>query len=458
MPRPKTRSKRKAPSAEDIVRTNQEEQPQEPLKLLILPKAASPNARICTFPHPRTSNPCRYYFCPEKGIYEFTRIAPPKGARQSWLIGRQQHRVNDRPITTPHTSTAISDGSKPSAEAGEASERKDLWPVADGYVVRSPELLTATPIDPLFLVLPSLIASSNARSPSSKGVFLSADDILDHICDTSPHFNDIGQERIKQLIEGRISAVCDTVDVGDEIMFRLNTNKLLTELLTKARKMILRGLPASMEEKFVRKALERPITAIKREDNSISETTRSVEDETAAIDPVPVEIAESQASTSTSLSMTSEVSSGTNITTPDEEPSGGCSEEVVQLMRLRVALSYILSRYIPQSLVVTLNAKLASEGSPMDFKSLEEELALINQMRHEVLTSRSFSDFSRKRGMEDEGAADLRAEKKAKKEEEEKKRKASETRGVRDLKKVDTSGMKKMSDFFSKKPPTIKKK
>ena len=42
-----------------------------------------------------------------------------------------------------------------------------------------------------------------------------------------------------------------------------------------------------------------------------------------------------------------------------------------------------------------------------------------------------------------------RAEKK-RKEEEEKMKKAGESRGVRELKKVNTSGMKKLSAFFGK--------
>ena len=47
-------------------------------------------------------------------------------------------------------------------------------------------------------------------------------------------------------------------------------------------------------------------------------------------------------------------------------------------------------------------------------------------------------------------------EEKRKKEEEEKKAKAQESRGVRDLKKVNTTGMKKMSDFFGKAAPKKK--
>jgi Ydr279p protein family (RNase H2 complex component). len=47
-------------------------------------------------------------------------------------------------------------------------------------------------------------------------------------------------------------------------------------------------------------------------------------------------------------------------------------------------------------------------------------------------------------------AAESRAEKKRRKEEEDKRKNTGQSRGVKELKKVDTSGMKKMSDFFGK--------
>ena len=53
--------------------------------------------------------------------------------------------------------------------------------------------------------------------------------------------------------------------------------------------------------------------------------------------------------------------------------------------------------------------------------------------------------------MEDDEAVEARAEKKRKREEEEK-RKKSESRALKDLKKVNTKGMKKLSSFFTKKP------
>ena len=52
---------------------------------------------------------------------------------------------------------------------------------------------------------------------------------------------------------------------------------------------------------------------------------------------------------------------------------------------------------------------------------------------------------------DDEGAAAERAEKRRRAEEEERRKKAGQSRGVRDLKKVNTAGMKKMSDFFGRK-------
>ena len=51
---------------------------------------------------------------------------------------------------------------------------------------------------------------------------------------------------------------------------------------------------------------------------------------------------------------------------------------------------------------------------------------------------------------EEDDAVETRAEKKRREEEEVKRKKAGESRGIRDLKKVDTKGMKKMSDFFGK--------
>ena len=454
MARIKTRSAVAPKSTNESAQNKITTEPEEPLKLLILPEDASEEARICTLPHPRTSKPCRYFFCPQKGIYEFTRIAPPKTARQSWLIGRPPEPTTA--LTEPD-SLADTTASQPNASVEDSSTQPKPRSVADGYIVKSPELFTATPIDPLFLVLPSLLVSSSSRSPSSKGVFVSAEDILDHPCENAPHFTEILQhDRIKQIIQERMCAACDTVEAGDEKMYRLSKDKLLNELALKARRLAASGLPSSMEEKFVRKALERPMLGIKRQHSSVSDVTPASQEE--PMDNVPSNVDKNESQASTCSSMSSEQSAGTSLTTPDETSSAGQSEEIVRCLRLRVALSFIMCSYIPSSLVIDLNAMLASESSPINFKLLDAELALIAKMRSEALALRSISDFSRKRGADDDEAADLRAEKKAKREEEEKKKKASETRAIRDLKKVDVSGMKKMSDFFGKKPNAVKKR
>ena len=107
--------------------------------------------------------------------------------------------------------------------------------------------------------------------------------------------------------------------------------------------------------------------------------------------------------------------------------------------------------YISTPLCARFDELLASPAeSPVDFKPLQDRLQHIANLRAEALASRSLGDFSRKRGAEDEDAAEARAEKKRKEDEETKKKKAGQSRGVKDLQKVNTGGMKKMSDFFGK--------
>lgn len=318
-------------------------------------------------------------------------------------------------------------------------------PMSAGYVMKNAELLVATPLDYLFLLLPSLVQPSSAKPPSSKGLFLSADDFIEKLTDVSKHFDHIANdEATKAAIEGRMRAVCDTVDAGDEKMYRLNDRRLLDELLLKAKAMVAMGLPASMEERFVRKALELPVMTIKHEDSSVSETNASQNDSRS-------EAASSVTSATTLISESSAASAVTEVTVPDDPNPAGHDSEVYHLLRLRTAFSYMLASYLPSSLATTLQSLLASSESPKNFEPLDERLAHLAQMRAEALAARSLGDFSRKRSMfEEDDATETRAEKKRRKEEEEKKKKAGESRGIRDLKKVDTKGMKKMSDFFGK--------
>ncbi|KAK3167404.1 hypothetical protein OEA41_010531 [Lepraria neglecta] len=433
----------------------------DPPKLLILPEDRSAEARICTLAHPRTSNPSRYLFEPEKGIYEFTKVAAPKSTYRSWLIGGRARHVQPKAGLKSTNGTRSVERSQsaafeasPSADIEHTTER----PISDGYVIKTAELLVATPIDYLFLVLTSFTTSSSAKSPSSKRLFLSADDLLERVSEKSKHFNQIlGHQKSRLAMEERMQAICDMVDAGDEKMYRLSDEKLLNELVLKGKAMVERGLPNTMEERFIRKALETPVMVLKRGESSMSEATPS-QTGTPMSESTTSESIDSQTSTTTSDSTTSVGSAATEITVPDDTAPPPIPNELYHLLRMRTALSYMISSYIPPTLALALNTLLSSPQSPIDFKPLNERLASIAKIRAEALTSRSLGDFSRKRSMyEEDDAAETRAEKKRRKEEEEKKKKAGESRGIRDLKKVDTKGMKKMKDFFGK-AAAVKKK
>ena len=416
-----------------------------PPKVLILPKTASPGAYVCTLAHPRTLTPSRYYFDPDKGLYEFTRIAAPKSSCRSWLIGRQTRLVSQK--DGPPSGKASTPTEKPKPELAEADDR----PISDGYTVKNAEVLIATPIDHLFLLLPSFVFESSAKSPTSGRLFLSADDLLEKLSEKSKHFSHIsGHELIRLSMKRKMRAVCDTVDAGDEEMYRLSDEKLLRELMQKAKTMVAKGLPASMEEQFIRKALEAPVMVAKHEETSVSEATMS-QNETPISESNLSEAFDSQTSTGSSESMASALSIATEMTIPENITPAIKASDIYPLLRLRTALSYIMSNYVPPAIAKTLNTLISSGKSQVDFRILDEYLADIAKMRAEALASRSVGNFSRKRSMyEDDHAAETRAEKKRKKEEEDKRTKASVSRGIKDLKKVDTKGMKKMSDFFGK--------
>lgn len=425
-------------------------------KLLILPEDRSPDARICTLTHPRTSTPSRYLFDPEKGVYEFTKVAAPRSTYRSWLIAGQSPKIASideaEHAKALNTTDNTQDATNPSSRKCDDAIAR---PISNGYVVKNAELLVATPIDALFLLLPSMANSPIAKSSDSAGIFLSADDLLEKISETCPNFHNLlDHERTRQLMEERMQIICDTVDAGGENMYRLNDDKLLSELLAKARSMVAKGLPVSIEMKFVRKALETPVMGIMHEETPVSDTNPPPID-TLRSESMSSDTVDSQSSAAISVST---ASASTEVTIPDIHPPTEPDRELHHLMRLRTAFSYMLSAYVPAPLAARLSSTLASNKSPIDFKPLDERLAYIAKMRAEALAARSLGDFSRKRSMyEEDDASETRAEKKRRKEEEEKKKKASETRGIRDLKKVDTTGMKKMSDFFGK-GATVKKK
>ena len=417
-------------------------------QLLIVPETAGENASIITLAHPRTLSPSRYFFCPAVGIYEFMRIKSPQSMFRSCLLAPPRPDVN-------YGSSKGEIQEKMSASTTQITDS-----IETGYVTKTAELFTATPMDPLFLLLPALTPKpSNSRSSESKALFLSSDDLFENLVTSSKHFSLLLDHLpTRQVLERRMDAVCDIVEAGDEKMYRLSHEKLLAELVTKARKIVSVGLPTSMEERFIKNALEVPLMSVKREASTTENNLNQEADEELPATPSTLETLESQSSTTSTMTTDSQTSVDTSITIPNLVSHLPISPALFELLRLRTALSFMLSSYVASHLASTLTNIMTLSESPIDFEPLDNHLSHVAKMRAEALAARSLSDFSRKRGIDDdEEMAECRAEKKRKKEEEERRKKAGESRGVRDLRKVDISGMKKMSDFFGKKAVAKKK-
>ncbi|KFY14972.1 hypothetical protein V492_02306 [Pseudogymnoascus sp. VKM F-4246] len=418
-----------------------------PPKLFVLPKDTSPTARIATLDHPRTSEPTRYFICPEKGFYEFTKITAPKSQPRSWLLA-------------PNEGECAEEDSQSTGNGQEKADVKDEgneYTPSEGYITSSADLFLATPIDPLFLLLPALAGNSSKPREEPKRLFLEADDYLDILSAASPHLKSLlGHESLRSKFTDRLDAVCDTVDAG-ETMYRLSEPKLIAILAEKCKAVVEKGLPASMEDLLVAKALAVPLLSVTRGEDIPDEELEQADTQSSATPKT--ESAESQTPSSaadSSATPVSEASTALTTPSPDAKPPIVAPEGVPHLLRLRTAFQYLCSSYIPSTLSTSLTTKISTPSPDQavsfpDFNPLDTHLAHLAKLRADALASRSMNDFSRKRNFEDEEAGETRAEKKRRKDEEEKLAKKNESRGVRDLKKVNTSGMKKMSDFFKKK-------
>ncbi|KAI9830374.1 MAG: hypothetical protein M1826_004797 [Phylliscum demangeonii] len=436
-------------------------------KLFVLPKDTTPETRILTLSNPRTSLPCRYLFCPGKGLYEFTKIAAPKAAPKSWLLARPLPKNARGSLEEGERVQPTIDAHAKATEKQGLQDDEEALDVSKGYLMANADLFVATPMDPLFLALPALapVSTSNKGGDAPKQLFLSMDDHFDKLTSTSMHFASLARiAPFRRRLEQRISAVCDNVEAGDETMYRLSATKLLAELVRKARCMVTGGLPASLEEKFVTRALEVPVMAVPREDSSL--TTSGHDEATTARPDSEADQGESRTESTTdsdpSLSRTSSHFSGvsqstapTSVSTPDEPSQSPPPPTIMHLLRLRAALTYLCTSYLPAALAHSLDSLLSSSSattSAVDFTELDAHLLHVARLRQQALLSRSLSSFAHKRSFEDEDDdGETRADKKRRKEEEERKKKAGESRAVRDLKKADVSGMKKLSSFFSAK-------
>ncbi|PGH17808.1 hypothetical protein AJ79_00949 [Helicocarpus griseus UAMH5409] len=435
--------------------------PSKPTKTLILPTNASDDARFILLENPRTGALSRYYFCPKLGLYEFTAISSSASIPRSTLFTATTPRPNPCPVTNKQKDgeQSLSD----SVTAGEDVTVKDeiIQQVVEdraptkATIAKHAQLLVATQVDIMFILLPTLSPASGHSN--AQKLFQPLDDMLDSQDTLSKSLKRILLGAFRPKVEARMAAVCDTVKAG-EMMYRLNEEKLLRELISKAERMAANGLPPSLEEQYIHRALELPILSVKREDiqtSTTSNTSETANDANEALD-TPQDKSESQSSNCTTPMGTSSSDASTQnteITPPAAELSpSSANSDIRQLLRIRTALSYIQSSYLPKHLSSRVEGLLnAPEKCPRDFTPLTQHLKHVAELRAKALASRSMGDFSRKRGAEDDEEAEIRAEKKRRKEEEEKKKKLGESKGVRDLKKVNVSGMKKLSAFFGKK-------
>lgn len=393
----------------------------DPPKLFVLPKDASTEARIATIPNPTTSTPNRYFVCPEKGFYEFTRVAAPKKQQRSWLLAPNRHE--------------------------EQTEKEDSDGAESGYVLQTPDIFVATPVDPLFLLLPALAEDGDNGGQE----YLAASDYLVKLTKKSSHLSQIVRpsrpRQLEQCMEARIEAVSDCMDMGDEKMYSLALPKLVKELVSKAKRMTARGLPVSMEDRFVKQPLDVPVLSIKRQESSISIANDGTGSE-------PASEAQSQETDTSGTTNTTVSTTGTSISIVSEGNAQTTPEGVTNFLRIRVALDFILTSYVATSLRTKLQPLLTDpDTAGIDFSSLDKYLAHIASLKKEAQALRSLSDnISRKRGAIDDDEAIERAEAKKRKKEEEELKKKNTSQGVKKLMKADTSGMKKLSSFFAKAP------
>lgn len=406
-----------------------------PPKVFVFPEHTSEEARVVSIPDPATGTPNRYLVCPKQGFYDFTRVAAPKRACRSWLFApKQPHHDGDATTINSHLAANSARG---------------------GYILQSPEMMVATPIDPLFLVLPTL--AEGEEEAGGMQIFLSLSDYVDKLETRAPHFKEVMRidrrqaNRLDTILESRIAAVCDELETGDEKLYKLANQKLLDVLVNKARRMVENGLPASMEDRFVKQPLVLPMMSVKREQSSVSFT--SVEGAgTGASQDEASSASTRQDSQSSSTTTASTATAATSIA-PVCDHDTSAPTEIVHLLRLRTALDFLLRSYIAPALRKTLDNLINSSVCLLDFKPLDAHLEHIEKLKQDAHALRTMSEnISRKRGIEDDDEALEKEEAKKRKKEQEDFRKKNTSRGVQQLKKADTSGMKKLSSFFTKGP------
>jgi hypothetical protein len=417
--------KKVAPACYKTTHIVQEEAP----KLLLVPANLSLEARIVSLRHPRDGSSKRFLFCPTHGLYEFTRVSHPPTEYRSMLFSRASREEQDNAPPAMRTSA-----------------------ISDGYIVKDAQMLVASVFDLCFVLL-ALLPSS--MTGTANAMLQPLDDLFENLEDEDRHFHYILKHG-RQHVEKAMVKICDTFEAG-EVMYKISEQKTVALLQQKVLSIVEKGLPASMEERFVTRALETPVLSVKREESTLIITKEDSADMDEEMKAESFDTQSTVASSTPSV-VFSEVSATTSTTIVENTEAEGPPGAILHLQRQRVALDFIIGSYLPSNVAETVQASFAASDSPIDFKPLVEHMASLAKLKAEALATRSLGDFSRKRGLDEEEAAEERAEKKRKQEEDEKKRKANTSRGVKELAKVNVTGMKKMSDFFLKKPATSRTK
>lgn len=404
----KTRTSKKKPTADvadsaNVKALGAPANVANPPLLFILPKHSSAASRIVTLPNPATKQDVRYYFDPVHGLYEFTRISASRSNYSSWLlasIGRE--------------------GLQNESQLG------------SGYAIEDSSVYVATPVDVLFFLLPILVGSTQT-------LFVSLDDHLDKVADFPQDLSEIlRSDGMSQRLHSSMSSICDVVEAGEESLYRFSASKLAMELFTRAKAIVSNNkLPRSIMQKFVDRVLKAP-TSFEQSMTLVPEspldnknlTHDGVIDEESL--PAPLDL-------DTPLQPA--------ICSPE-------SQNMRYFMTVRVTIDYLLDNYIDMSSHDLIKTEIAKLDKILDFKPLDDYLEGLAVRKKELQALQSLSDnISRKRRPDDEEMEEVRAEKRRKKEEDEAKKK-SQNRNLKQLAKVDTSGMKKMSSFFVKRSNT----
>ncbi|KAG0634210.1 ribonuclease H2, subunit B [Tuber brumale] len=380
--------------------------PTKPPHIILLPSTVpSTDLKIITLPHPRTLVPTRYLVHPTQGLQEITKLTAPTSTPHSWLLAPPSK------LSSP-----------------------PKW-LGNGQILQDGSMYICTPMDPLFVLLPRLFPAGAANAVNR---FLPVDDLLEEA--TKGEEGDWELVVKSDVTERRLAAVCESVDVGDEKAYKPSQEKLLKVLHGKCVRMAKGGLPATMEDEFVRKRLARPVAEILAEEAGEKKGTGNVKEsddnvgERGGVD-------DTEAITMGAEALLTPL--GSQATRPRLTEA---SREISDLLRIRVASEFISSSYLSVSLEEVLSDRLQKSH---DFTPLDGYLAELVKIRQEATAAR-LDDYTLKRSHEnDEEIVDRKRKKKEVEAAEKKKRSVS--RATKELQLVDKKGMPKLTTFFKKK-------